>query len=414
MQLWAVVPAVTMWAIAGTARAEKPVFRKPPPERVVEIVDVAGTGSSLVGLKDGSLMVIKGGNYRISKDGGMTWSANQSFGQGASGNGIVRLKSGGLALMRNLASGGNLEKGWLGAEVRISEDEGKTWGPALPVRMMGTPYYDTMIQLGSGRLLFPSRTCFGNPQHPDVGYHGHSTYPELDIAGVSHSDDLGTTWTIGMKKPKLGWGLDQYSSSVLMGWFGPDGEPNGGLGITACDEPSVAETKDGRALFFGRSAVGRIVQSYSSDGGETWTAVRPTELVSCYSPCRLRRIPKTGDLICVWNQISPEENEYGWRRRRLSAAISEDSGKTWGHFKTLEVSAGLDDVPRIEPKLPIGWSRVGSHPKPLPEDAAIFDYPNVCFAGDKVFVLYSRGWRESGKWQREQVMRICPVEWFYE
>jgi len=114
---------VIVWAITGTARAEKPVFRKPPPEGVVEIVGVAGTGSSLVGLKDGSLMVIKGGSYRISKDAGITWGESRSFGQGASGNGIVRLKSGALALMRNLASGGNLEKGWLGAAA-CGQDDG--------------------------------------------------------------------------------------------------------------------------------------------------------------------------------------------------------------------------------------------------------------------------------------------------
>ena len=401
-------------SLATTAvAAGKPEFRKSAAPGK-EIIGIAGTGSSLIELTDGSLMVMKGGNYRISTDGGDTWCESKSFGSGVSGDGLVRLKSGKLAMTKPLASGGNLEKGWKGAQVRTSEDEGKTWTDPLPVKMMGTPYFDSMIQLGSGRLVYPGRTCFGNPQHPDVGYRGHSTYPELDIAAVSHSDDLGKTWYIGMKKPKLGWGLEQYASSVLMGWFGPNGEPNGGLGITACDEPSVAETKDGQVLFFGRSAVGRIVQSYSPDGGETWSAVKPTELVACYSPCRLRRIPKTGDLVCVWNQISTDENEYGWRRRRLSAAISTDSGKTWSHFKTLEVSAGLDDVDRIEAKLPLHWSRVGSRSKPLPDDAALFHYPNVRFAKDKVFIMYTRQWKESGKWTSEQVMRIYPVSWLYD
>jgi len=394
--------------------AAKPVFRKPPPEGVVEVVGIAGTGSSLVELKDGSVMVVGGSSYRISTDGGVTWGEGQSFSGGAGGDGIIRLQSGALALMNRVATGGNLERGWLGAEIRFSEDEGQTWGEPLPVRMMGTPYYDTLIQLSTGRLLYPSRTCFGNPQHPDVGYGGHSTYPELDIAAVSHSDDLGKTWYIGMKEPKLGWGLDQYASSVLMGWFGPDGEPNGQLGITACDEPSVAETKDGRVLFFGRSAVGRIVYSYSSDGGEVWDAVRPTELVSCYSPNRLRAIPATGDLICVWNQVSPEENEYGWRRRRLSAAISQDSGETWGHFKTLELSTGLEDIDRIEPTLPIYWTRVGSQPKPVPPDAALFHYPNVKFAGDKVYIMYARVGVVEGKSQNQAVMRIYPLEYFYQ
>ena len=395
------------------AAVAKPVFRKPPPEGVVEIIGVAGSGSSLAELKDGTLIAAKGGGYRLSKDGGRTWGGPQSFPQGVSVNGILRLDNGDLAVMHTTASGGNLNNDWLAAELRFSSDDGATWGDPLPVKMMGTPYYDALVQLASGRLVYPSRVCFGNPMHPDVGYRGHSTYPELDIAAVSHSDDLGKTWYVGAKKPPLGWGLGQYGSSVLMGWFGPDGEPNGQLGITACDEPSVAETKDGRVLFFGRSAVGRLIYSYSSDGGETWTAVRPTPLVSCYSPCRLRRVPSTGDLICVWNQVSPEENEYGWRRRRLSAAISRDSGKTWVNFRTLELSAGLEDVARIEPKLPIYWVRAGSQSKPLPEDAALFSYPNVRFAKDSVFIMYNRQWLEAGKWVSEAVLRVYPVDYFY-
>ena len=199
-----------------------------------------------------------------------------------------------------------------------------------------------------------------------------------------------------------------------MGWFDYEGKPNGEGGVTECSEPNVAETKDGRVLFFVRSPVGRIVHTYSSDGGELWLAVRPTDLNSSSSPCRLRRIPRTGDLLCVWNQVSPEENEHGWRRNRLSAALSQDDGMTWGYFKTLELSAGLEDIDRIEPKLPIKWSRCGSKLKSLPPDKAIFTYPNVCVASDKVYIMYHRTWYDEGKGKTEQVMRIYPPEYFYQ
>ena len=69
---------------------------------------------------------------------------------------------------------------------------------------------------------------------------------------------------------------------------------------------------------------------------------------------------------------------------------------------------------RIEAKLPLHWSRVGSRSKPLPDDAALFHYPNVRFAKDKVFIMYTRQWKESGKWTSEQVMRIYPVSWLYD
>ena len=385
--------------------ADRPNIGKPPPEGVVELVGIGGIDHSLVELKDGSLMLLGGGSCRISTDGGLTWSPGQSLGQGVSGSGITRLKSGALALSS-------------GAQVRISEDEGKTWGPPLSVNMLGSPFWDTMIQLGSGRLIYPSRTCYSSghadlacaPQSvgtwrgQEYATEGHGHAPEFDVAAVSRSDDLAKTW-------------DQ--SGHLMGWFDEKGIPNGYGAHTSCDEPNVAETADGRVLFLARSQVGRLVASYSSDGGITWSAVRPTELASSYSPPRLRRIPKTGDLLCVWNQVSGDEIRRGYRRGRLSAAISKDSGKTWQNFKTIEVSEGLEDVNRVEPDAEIRWVRGRDDVGELPDNWAFFHYANVCFAADKVFVLYSRGSpllgiAEKNLNKQEQVTRIYPLDWFYQ
>ena len=89
-----------------------PVWRKPPPEGVVEI---AGTGvSSLVELTDGSLLAENGS---VSSDGGITWSDPRSFGDGIDGNGLMRLDSGAIALT-------------IDDRIWISRDDGKTWeGP---------------------------------------------------------------------------------------------------------------------------------------------------------------------------------------------------------------------------------------------------------------------------------------------
>ncbi|MFH0963179.1 MAG: sialidase family protein [Planctomycetota bacterium] len=387
-----------------SAAAEPPGIGKPPPEGVVELVGIGGIDHSLAQLKDGSLMLVGGGSFRLSTDGGLTWGSNQSLGSGVSGTGILRLQSGALALTS-------------GAQIRVSEDEGKTWGPALRAKMLGGPFWDTMIQLKSGRLLYPSRTCYSSspadlacaPQSIGLwrgqkyATEGHGHMPEIDIAAVSYSVNFGNTWE---------------QSANLIGWFDEKGEPNGYGAHTSCDEPNVAETVDGRVLFLARSQVGRLVYSYSSDGGATWTAVRPTKLACSYSPPRLRRIPKTRDLLCVWNQVSGDEIRRGYRRGRLSTAISKDSGKTWEHFKTIEVSAGLDDVARVEPDAEIRWVRGRDDLGELPDNWAFFHYPNVCFAGDKVFVMYSRGSpllgiAEKNLNKQEQVTRIYPLEWFY-
>ena len=119
----------------------------------------------------------------------------------------------------------------------------------------------------------------------------------------------------------------------------------------------------------------------------------------------------------------------GYRRGRLSVALSRDSGASWEHVKTIEVSAGLDDVVRIPPSYPI--SPVVALPElgTLPEDFAAFEYANVWFSGDRVYLTYRRSWVDAdedgqqvtlGEGQgtarrpSESVLRIYPLEWFYD
>ena len=278
-------------------------------------------------MSDGALGLIAGGRLLRSDDGGATWGEPLALELPDAGRlqglACIRLQAGSLALVyRDRQECFRLV---------VSKDDGRTWRQRSFVDLLGSPYYDALIETGDGTLVLPSRECYGNDDHPGLEYRkvstwgtwkglplqvsGHYHYPEIDIAAVSRSGDEGRTWQRG---------------GPLMGWFDEHGIANGYGGISACDEPSVAETADGRLLFFARSTVGRIVASSSSDGGERWTAVRPTELAASYSPPRLRRIPATGDLICVWNQVSREEIRRGHRRGRLSAAISRDSGRVLG------------------------------------------------------------------------------------
>ena len=406
----------------------KPVFRKPVPDGVVEVAGMTSSeASAIVELRDARLMLVSGPAYRTSGDGGCSWSDSEPLAypgcarhQGLS---CLRLRSGALCLAYN-----DEETGWCAA---TSDDDGTTWARQGAVNLLGSPYYDSLIQLESGRLLLPSRTCYGNGRHPGMSYEeasswgtwnglplqvaGHYHSPEIDIAAVSFSDDDGKTW--------------QRGEGELMGWFDADGVANGQGGVTACDEPNVAATADGRVMFLARSTVGRLVACHSDDGGETWTAVRPTELASSYSPARLRRIPQTGDLLCIWNQVSREEIRRGYRRGRLSAAVSGDGGLSWANFKTIEVSAGIEDVDRIPAERPITPVVALPDVGRLPRDFATFDYANVRFAGDKVLVMYSRSWVEAAPdadtattlGERhghavkpgEAVLRIYPLEWFY-
>ncbi|HEY1377577.1 MAG TPA: sialidase family protein, partial [Gemmataceae bacterium] len=375
-----------------------------------------GSANSLVELADGSLLSNDG---RVSRDGGRTWTDPRPFGGGASGAGLLRLRSGALALVSQV--------GYAAGKLWLSRDDGKSWSLAGTIRTPGGPVYelgDTLIQLRSGRLLYCwDYNMAGN--HPGLEYEavsaygtwkgkryqveGHGHLPEFFASGFSWSDDEGKTWSVATY---------QNMPNVLMGWFDPAGEPNGRAGITPCGEASIVEARDGRVLLFGRSTVGRVVASQSADGGERWSALRPTRLAASNSPPRVRRIPKTGDLLCVWNQVSADEIRGGFRRSRLSAAISADDGRTWGHLKTIEVCDGLPAASRIEPESEARDVRARQDVGRLPDGFAYYHYPNVRFGGDKVFLLYSRGYPTMGVAEQlihrqEQVLRIYPLDWFY-
>ena len=104
-------------------------------------------------------------------------------------------------------------------------------------------------------------------------------------------------------------------------------------------------------------------------------------------------------------------------------AVSEDSGQTWKHFKTIEVSEGLDQNPtRVQPDQAVRMVRANKDCGEIPCGWSFFHYPNADFAGDKVFIMYLRGGlveqgsrevREVGQLQ-EQVLKVFPVSWLYE
>lgn len=432
-----------MAGLSGLAEA-KPAFR-PVPAGVTELVGFSADGG-IVQLKDGTLMLAQGGgihdstkvaaNFRISQDGGKTWSDAQPLNSDIGIGGMIRLQSGALA-----AYGRKLSEGASPWDYYFSQsaDEGKTW--SKPSLITNYPHYypmfHSMIQLKSGRLLLVGYWEGLDANPPDAARYTNTGWGlwrgkilfmeghrgvEMGIGIVYYSDDQGQTW--------------KQAEGGLFGWFDERGVPNGEGGIIDIYEPTAAETKDGRVLVFARSKVGRLVQSYSLNGGQTWNSILPTELSSSQSPPLLIQIPETGDLLCVWNQVSAEEINRGFLRGRLSAAVSTDSGMTWRNCKTLELQEGMDNLERIAPEYPIprvtrGRPGLGM----LPDGFAMFTYPNVDIVGDKVFLRYGRMWpvhrgtkrkgegdslprmwpdyeEREAEMSGEGVMRIYPLDYF--
>ncbi len=395
------------------------------------------------GIKEGDDSVSE---YRVSGDSGKTWSAPQPLNCKMGVWGMIRLKSG------KLAAYGDKRYGFGSATYfSTSPDDGKTWTTPIAVKVYPgfNPYLHSMSQLASGRLLFYGYWEGLNAGRPDEGLHegATDTIPytqygwglwrgrilfneghrgvEMGINIVHYSDDEGLNW--------------KQCVGGIFGWFDGQGIPNGEGGIVDVYEPNVAETKDGRLLMIMRSKTGRLLQSYSLDQGKTWLSVLPTELSASQTTPQLIQMPKTKDLLLIWNQVSCEEIRRGFQRGRLSAAISRDSGLTWENFKTLELQEGMADVARITPEFPIARRVVGRPGQgQLPDGFIMFSQPNVDIAGKLVFIRYGRMWPVETKgpqkrkpspefpdvWPRQEdrgaemtggevVMRVYPLEWFY-
>jgi hypothetical protein len=197
-------------------------------------------------------------------------------------------------------------------------------------------------------------------------------YAAMDFRGIAMfflSDDAGRTW----RESRDWWALPLRSTSGVQ-------------------EPGVVELSDGRLYAYGRTDVGCHYELHSEDGGETWTAPRPSAFRAPCSPLCIKRIPATGDLLAVWNdhsgrlaavQTHPAITARSWGRTPLVCAISTDDGRTLGRHKLIE-----DDPAR-------GFCYTAIHPT---EDAVLLAY---CCGGRRSAVL------------QDLCIRSVTLDWLY-
>jgi hypothetical protein len=118
------------------------------------------------------------------------------------------------------------------------------------------------------------------------------------VARTTGSGDGGLTWEPGNA-------LD----------IGGAGDHDGAL------EPCVIELRDGRLWMLIRTTRGFFWESFSADGGRTWSPAQPGPIDSTSAPAHVARLAD-GSLAMAWNRA-----EGG--RRLLHLALSQDDGKTW-------------------------------------------------------------------------------------
>src|SRR5262249_77789 len=95
------------------------------------------------------------------------------------------------------------------------------------------------------------------------------------------------------------------------------------------DEPMIVQRKDGSLWMLVRSL--GIKETFSTDGGRTWTAVERTTIKHPTARFFVGRLG-SGTLLLVKHGALNEKA----RREKLTAFISEDDGRTWVGGLTLD------------------------------------------------------------------------------
>ncbi len=182
---------------------------------------------------------------------------------------------------------------WWG-EVKTSTDGGRTWSAArrLPEGILG-PVKNKPVVLADGAWLSGSSTE-GNPD-------GWRVHFEL-------SRDAGQTWSM-MAQPSKGVGFDAIQPSIL---FHPDGKLE-----------ALCRTKQGV-----------VAQTWSKDGGKTWSALTATDLPNPNSGTDAVTLAD-GRQLLVYNHSAHRAEEAKGNRYPLDLALSKD-GVRWQHVLTLE------------------------------------------------------------------------------
>ena len=401
----------------------------------------------LVELKDGRIMGLSRGLVKYySEDRGRTWSQPEQVlqdGKSIKAEGdpvsVLRLQSGGIGITYSrILEPSELPDIGLHAEERYSatersalffrqsKDEGDNWEREFMVSGPGIVWWyalnDTLIQLTSGRLLWPcyggSSTYSPDPKPKVEGLErgvGHGWHPEFCLSKFFYSDDEGESW--------------MGSEDDLMMWI-----DNGHGNLAMLGEITAAESRDGNVVALARSEIMRAVMTVSADQGEHWSLPTATGLCSSNAPVRVKTVPSTGDLMVVWNQTTAQEHRTGYGRCRLSAAVSKDSGNTWTNFRTIHVSPGMNTEERITDLEPPQFVRAGSATRPddpVPDNPIggqiRASYPNFYFFGDEVFIEHDywfrnnlwrsdnvpEEWEDIRKGKGEKKLNIFPLEWFY-
>ncbi|MDO5644867.1 MAG: sialidase family protein [Dermabacter sp.] len=285
---------------------------------------VTGTGFTSDGeqiLKDNS-----GASFLLKADGSVTTDAGTPTDYTVGADGAVT-KAGAPAGNIHLKAGTDPQQSLLEARTSYlvmvrSTDDGQTWSAPSDLthqvkadwmRFLGTgPGSGIQLRHGAqaGRLLVP---VYFNNERASAGIYS---------SAVIFSDDGGDTWKLSTS-PNDGRTHNgvTYTSRTLT------------VNALATHEPTVAELSDGRVVMLMRNPSGRILRSFSADGGSTWSLPDRLEAVpDVFSQPNALTWDPDGDGECLlFGNASRRYPGRDGRNGRGTGVIrrSYDGGDTW-------------------------------------------------------------------------------------
>ena len=184
----------------------------------------------------------------------------------------------------------------------MSDDNGKTWSDVniVPTGHKYCGVHQPLVTK-TGRIVLPIWHVFD----------GKRKWGAFCV----WSDDRGKTWRTGKQI------IDGSDLQVQL------------------DEQSGVELNDGRIMMLFRQLHGgRLVEAFSSNGGESWQDVRESRFVSPAAPPAMLRLAD-GRILLVWNNSLKPKHVFN--RLVLAAAISDDEGRTWKGYREIARTSGV-------------------------------------------------------------------------
>ena len=203
---------------------------------------------------------------------------------------------------------------------RVSEENGLSFGPPeLCVPKKRGVYY----------VINNARICVSPQGEVLLPLARHSIVGEK---GTCHGSYFGTACVFAGDSHGRNW----YQKSKVLSM------PYPGHSHTGLQEPGIEALPDGRLYGYFRTDRHFQYESFSSDGGATWTRPVPSVFTSPDSPMLIRRNPFSGIYYAVWNPIpnyngrlNPEQRWVNGGRTPIVLAQSKD-GLEYSRYTVLE------------------------------------------------------------------------------